>query len=98
MLAFSAWAGQRSGPVTLARIEVAGAKRFPPAKIIAASGLRRGQTVREADLQAAVNRLGGTGAFTEVSYQYRVDRDGMTATLNVKEASRFLVCDFDNFV
>jgi len=97
MLVLPAWA-QQSGAFKLAQIKVLGAERFPAEQIIAASGLHLGQTIRESDIQAAVNQLGKTGAFTEVSYEFRTDADRMTVKLKMHETTTFLRCDFDNFV
>src|ERR1022692_4096005 len=51
-------------------IKVAGNERLAAAAVIAASGLRKGQTATRAELDAAAQKLADTGFFTRVSYRY----------------------------
>ncbi|MGA3040572.1 MAG: POTRA domain-containing protein [Bryobacteraceae bacterium] len=51
-------------------IHVAGNDRLAAAAVIAASGLRKGQVVTRAQLDAAAQRLADTGFFASVSYGY----------------------------
>jgi outer membrane protein insertion porin family len=51
-------------------IQVAGNQRLAPAAVIAASGLRKGQTAARADLDRAAQKLADTGLFASVSYRY----------------------------
>ena len=51
-------------------IKVAGNERLAAAAVIAASGLRKGQTATRAELDAAAQKLADTGFFTSVSYRY----------------------------
>ena len=75
------------------QIQVAGAQRLPAAAVIAASGLRVGQTVNHAQLDAAAQKLADTGLFSSVSYAYDPKTaggvTGYALTLQVSEiASR----------
>lgn len=51
-------------------IKVAGNARLAAAAVIAASGLRKGQTATRAELDAAAQKLADTGFFASVSYRY----------------------------
>lgn len=51
-------------------IQVAGNERLPAKAVIAASGLRVGQTITRAGLDAAAQRLADTGLFAAVNYSY----------------------------
>jgi outer membrane protein insertion porin family len=70
-------------------IKVAGNERLAAAAVIAASGLRKGQTATRADLDAAAKRLADTGLFASVSYRY----DPKTAGGATGYALTFLVSE-----
>jgi outer membrane protein insertion porin family len=80
----------------LGSISATGSPKFTSAEVAAGSGLKVGQMVTRADLQAAANRLAATGLFSSVRYRF--------STLNNKVTLRFQVVDaptlpvtFDNF-
>src|SRR6478672_4666747 len=54
----------------LEAVTVEGNRQLPADKIVAASGLKIGQTVVPADFDAARKRLLETGAFENVGYEY----------------------------
>jgi outer membrane protein insertion porin family len=54
----------------VAQIKIAGNVRLPAAAVIAATGLRVGQTATRAQFDAAVQKLADTGLFASVSYEY----------------------------
>lgn len=54
----------------IVEIKVAGSERLAPAAVIAASGLRIGQAVTRAELDAAAQKLFETGFFSSVNYRY----------------------------
>src|ERR1039457_2692799 len=54
----------------VAQIKVAGNARLAATAVIAASGLRVGQIVTRAQLDAAAQKLADTGVFASVSYRY----------------------------
>src|ERR1017187_2874783 len=54
----------------VAQIKVAGNARLAATAVIAASGLRVGQIVTRAQLDAAAQKLADTGFFASVSYRY----------------------------
>src|SRR5256885_1390207 len=82
----------------LISINVTGTKRYAPAEIIAATGLQLGQTVSEADFQRASQRLGETGAFSDVAYTYQYSAQGTKLDLQVADSNQFIPVRFDNFV
>ena len=69
----------------LVEIEVAGNARLPAAGVIAASGLRKGQTVTRTQLKAAAQKLIDTGFFTSVNYRYIPKGAGYALTFQVAE-------------
>jgi outer membrane protein assembly factor BamA len=83
-----------SGP--LANVTVTGSQRFKPDVIIAASGLRKGQTVYREDLQNAADRLIQSGEFADVKYRYQTDRDGVSIEFAVADGT-VIPAYFDNF-
>jgi outer membrane protein insertion porin family len=82
----------------LVSIEVTGSKRYPPAEIIAASGLQIGQTVSEADFKVASQHLGDTGAFRDIAYSFEYSPDGTKLELQLTDSDQFVPARFDNFV
>jgi outer membrane protein assembly factor BamA len=83
-----------SGP--LANVTATGSQRFKPDAIIAASGLRKGQTVHREDLQNAADRLIQSGEFADVKYRYQTDRDGVSMEFAVADGT-VIPAYFDNF-
>jgi outer membrane protein insertion porin family len=83
-----------AGP--LANVTVTGSQRFKPDVIIAASGLRKGQTVHREDLQNAADRLIQSGEFADVKYRYQTDRDGVSIEFAVADGT-VIPAYFDNF-
>ena len=84
----------------LQKIEVSGLKRMSEAQLIERSGLETGQPVDVPALDAAAERLLGTGLFTRLSYRYRTQGDAATVTFEVEEAKREsnIPVVFDNFI
>jgi outer membrane protein insertion porin family len=86
--------------VRLDKIEVSGLQRMTEAQVVEASGLEVGQQVDAPALDAAAERLLGTGLFTKVSYRYRTKGAEASVTFEVEEskAERNVPVVFDNFV
>ena len=83
----------------LSKIEFTGLNRHSEEEAIAASGLQIGQTVDVTTLDAAANRLLGSGLFVNLSYRYRTSGDQAVVTFTVEEAKgAVLPVVFDNFV
>lgn len=78
-------------------IHVHGLKVFTEEQVIAATGLKPGQTFDPKQLNAVAERLGKSGAFPDVTYSY-VPQDGKMAVDFKVEEGKFRPCDFDNFV
>ncbi len=89
-----------AGKMRLQKIEVSGLKRMSEAQLIERSGLETGQPVDVPALDAAAERLLGTGLFTRLSYRYRTQGDAATVTFEVEEAKREsnIPVIFDNFI
>ena len=82
----------------LIAVKVAGSQRFQLSEIIAATGLQIGQTVAEEDFQRASRRLGETGAFENVTYNYRYSAEGAQLELQLSDAGQWVPARFENFV
>src|SRR5580704_1263588 len=82
----------------LISVQVKGAKRYKQDEVVAATGLELGQTVGEDDFKRAVQRLGDTGAFTEVAYSFQYSALGTKLELQVSENDQLVPARFDNLV
>lgn len=84
----------------LSKIEVTGLQRVTESQVVEASGLELGQQVDVAALDAAAERLLGTGLFTRLGYRYRTKGVEAVVTFEVEEskAERNIPVVFDNFV
>ena len=80
-------AAQTPAPNPLKKIEVEGNKRFTAEQIVAASGLKLGQSVTKELFDAARARLMETGAFESVGYGFEPNAatSGYQATLDIAE-------------
>jgi outer membrane protein assembly factor BamA len=85
-------------PRKLLAIAVNGTQRFNPETVAAASGLVIGATAGEDDFRRAAERLGDSGAFTDVTYSYTYSDAGAKLTLEVKDAVDFVPARFEDFV
>src|SRR5262245_17736064 len=83
----------------LTAIAFEGLKSQPPEKIIAASGLKIGQTIDFEMVKAAALRLSQTGLFGKVAYRYRYSSTQIELTFELEEKTTGKKrCHFDNFV
>jgi len=94
-----------SDQFTLTSIEVTGNKHYTRDQVVPITGLHTGQsvsddgkTVNEDIFRKAVEAVGKTGAFSNVSYRYEYSAKGTKFELQVRESDKFLVAQFDNFV
>jgi outer membrane protein assembly factor BamA len=79
-------------------IRVTGEKRFSAEQVIAATGLKPGQDFDAKELDAVAERLGKSGAFTDLTYSYVPEGGLMSITFKVEESPKFRRPVFDNFV
>src|ERR1043166_4320149 len=89
-----------AGKMKLVKIEVTGLKRVTEDQIVAASGLRVGQTLSVDDFDAAAQKLLSSGLVTKVGYKLRERGGEATVVFEVTEAERTsnMPVVFDNFV
>jgi len=87
-----------AGDHRLVSIKVTGGQRYTPDEIIAASGLKIGDTATEDDFKKATEELGKSGLFTNVSYSYAYSATGTKLDFQVADADKFVPARFDNFV
>ena len=84
----------------LVSIQVIGANRFAIQDVVAETGLQIGQSASEADFQQASQRLGASGAFSDISYKYEYAPAGTKLEFQIKEndADQYVPARFDNLV
>jgi len=82
----------------LLSVHVKGLNHFKEDQIIRASGLELGRLVNEQDFQRAVQKLGDTGLFTDLSYGYHYTTAGCDLDLQITENDKLIPILFDNFV
>ena len=71
----------------LRAIEIRGLQNFPPEQVQALTGLKIGQSVRQADFQDALQRLTASGVFESVEFRYGPLEGGYRATFTVHEVA-----------
>jgi outer membrane protein assembly factor BamA len=79
-------------------ITIKGLNRLKEGQVIAASGLKVGQFAGESEFKQAIQRLGDTGLFTELTYSYHYSSAGCNVELQVAENDKLVPVLFDNFV
>jgi outer membrane protein assembly factor BamA len=77
-----------AGKMRLVKIEVAGLQGLKEEQIVAASGLKLGQTFSVEDFDAAAQKLLSSGLVTGVSYKLRERAGEASLTFEVTEAAR----------
>jgi outer membrane protein insertion porin family len=82
----------------LLSIHVKGASQLKEDAVIAASGLKLGQFAGEGDFKQAMQKLGNTGLFTDLTYSYHYSSDGCDLEIQITENPELLPIIFDNFV
>ena len=82
----------------LASIHVTGSKRYTPEEIAAATGLDIGSNATEEDFQKAIQKLGNSGLFSNVSYSYNHTPTGTKLDIEVTDAEKMVPALFENFV
>lgn len=82
----------------LATMKFAGLNHFNETQASKATGLQTGDSVTQAQLAAAVDKLAKSGAFENVSFRYSTKGNSLNVEFQVVEISRLLPCVFDNFV
>jgi outer membrane protein assembly factor BamA len=84
----------------LIAVKVTGSSRYNDKEMLAASGLQLGQNAADGDFKEAVQRLGDSGMFTDVSYSYFSSSAGVRLEIQLADidASKLVPVQFDNFV
>jgi outer membrane protein insertion porin family len=90
--------GQGGKSYTLSGVTISGAKRFTTEQLVAASGLKKGQQIDVAAIDAAADRLFKTGALANINYTYRTSGTSIEVLFKLAEAAKFVPCTYDNFV
>jgi outer membrane protein insertion porin family len=82
----------------LIAINVKGNERYAARDVIAASGLKLGDTSSEDDFKRTAERLGETGVFSNIVYSYSYSSEGTKLELQVTESDKIVRAVFENFV
>ncbi|PYY08926.1 MAG: hypothetical protein DMG69_12890 [Acidobacteria bacterium] len=82
----------------LLSINITGTKRYTPEEVIAAIGLEIGQQVTEQNFKQASQKLGETGAFTEIAYSYSYSSAGTKLEIQLADSDQLIPVYFDNLV
>src|SRR5262245_42894113 len=82
----------------LIKITVTGNNRYSAEQIMPVIGLKVGDAQADGDFQQAVQRLGETGLFTDVSFTYSYSAAGTEVVFQVKENDKLVPAKFDNLV
>ena len=79
-------------------VHVTGLKRYNTADVLSATGLAVGQAIVEGHLKNAASRLGSTGAFSDIGYNYSTQAGTVKVEFHLVEADQLLAVRFENFV
>jgi outer membrane protein assembly factor BamA len=79
-------------------IRIKGTSRLKEEQVIDASGLKIGQFAGEGEFKEALQKLGDTGLFTDLTYTYQYSAAGCRVELQVTENDKLVPIVFDNFV
>jgi outer membrane protein assembly factor BamA len=84
----------------LIAFKATGTERYTDKEVLAASGLQIGQSAANGDFAEAVQRLGDSGLFSDVSYSYSFSGAGVKLELQLADAdqSKLVPARFENFV
>ena len=90
----------RSAPAEhkLAAIHVTGSQRYTADEIATATGLEIGSPATEEDFQKAIQKLGNSGLFSNISYSYNHTPTGTKLDIEITEAEKMVPAKFENFV
>ncbi len=83
-----------SYPIT--SLAVRGNNIYTAAQILGVAGLKTGDAVTPADLEAARQRLLATGAFQRAGFEYKIGHDGYDTTFEVTEDTQFYGVSFED--
>ncbi len=82
----------------LISVKIAGRDRYTPEEITEAARLKIGETFTNDDFKAATERLGASGAFSDVAYTYQYASEGTRLTFQLTESDKLVPVRFDNIV
>jgi outer membrane protein insertion porin family len=94
---FTAFPAPSSSLGKLASVKVTGNHELSSVDIATAAGLEIGQSLSEDDLKKAAERLGDTGMFSDLTYQYSTLPGKVYVQLTVTESTKLVTVRFDNF-
>jgi len=82
----------------LVAINVSGTKRYSPAEITEASGLKVGERATDSDFKVAAQHLGDTGVFSDVAYSFQYANTGTKLDFQLTDNDKLVPARFENFV
>jgi len=88
------------GTDRLISLKVTGTKRYTDKEVLAACGLQIGQSAADGDFKEAVQRIGSSGFFSDVSYSYSSSGTGVRLELRLADvdSANLVPAQFENFV
>ena len=99
VLLLASVAGAQAAPrFRLLHVKVRGTTSYSEAEILKASGLKLGAEVTQDDLQEATNKLGNSGAFSTVNYQFAGAPGGVNVIFDLRENPQLASIIFENLV
>lgn len=87
--------GQQKFP--LRAVEIVGEENYSEQSIIAASGLKIGDLVGEAEFKRALERINSAGVFDGLEWKYDPQGDGYKVTFTVHELEQLYAVEFQGF-
>jgi outer membrane protein assembly factor BamA len=87
-----------SSAFKLVAIDVSGTKRYSPAEITDAAGLKVGARASDADFKVAAQHLGDTGIFSNVAYSFQYTTNGTKLEFQLTDNDKLVPARFENFV
>ena len=81
----------------LRAIDIVGAQNYSEQSIIAASGLKIGDPVGEAEFKRALERINSAGVFDKLEFRYDPLGDGYKVTFTVQELEQLYAVEFQGF-
>ncbi len=92
------WTDASAKSFLLSKVEFKGLHRYSQEQAVQATGLKIGQAVDPASIDALAKRVSETGLFRQVDARYRNDNVHVVLTFEVLEAEWDVPVVFDNFV
>src|SRR5712692_7377478 len=88
-------ASQGGAKAQLSKINIVGLRSLSAELLLPETGLKLGDLAGRDEFQAAADRLAQLGLFSNITYEFRTQGDGLSVTFHAQEAPR-VPAYFDN--